>query len=218
MGIIFKRNVSTSAGICLWEHPEGTAEAIMGDYPFSEKEKKEILSPAIEIRRKEILASKILIKELCGNEAGISNDEKGKPHLINAVGNISISHSGRYATAICEKKHSTGIDIQKITPKIIRIKEKFLSRDELDFVPPSDKGTDVLHVLWGAKECLFKQHGTGNLVFSENLRIDWFEIQTKGEINASVGLKNLRKNFRLHYEKFNNYMLVYIMELVNIVQ
>lgn len=216
MGLILKQSISSSAEIGLWEINSLPLKELIKTMILSEKDKLEIFSPGNEFRKKEILATKMLIQELLGKEAEIFYDKNGKPHLKNSAAHISLSHSYQYVAAIIDQKNPTGIDIQKITPKIIRIKEKYLSQNELTFLS-GQQNIEKLHVLWGAKECIYKEHGEGNIIFSQHIHVKPFDYKTRGEIIARLELKNYKKNFILGYKKLNDYMLVYIRELVNIV-
>lgn len=215
MGMILREAVSPSAEIGILEITSSSAEELIKALP--EERKPEFLSLKNEFRKKEILATKILIMELLGKEADIFYDKNGKPFLKNSNVHISLSHSGHYVAAISDKKNSTGIDIQKITLKIDRIKEKFLGKNELSYVSAGKNIIDTLHVLWGAKECIYKEHGAGDIVFSQQIIIAPFDFNGRGEIKGYLQLKNLEKQYALEYRKLNDYMLVYIRELANIV-
>ena len=60
-----------------------------------------------------------------------------KPYVEDEAVHFSVSHCGDYATAIISTTHRVGIDIEIQVGKILRIKEKFLSEEELKFVPAS---------------------------------------------------------------------------------
>jgi 4'-phosphopantetheinyl transferase len=63
-----------------------------------------------------------------------------KPYLPNEQYHFSISHCGDYAAAIVSRDKRVGVDIEIISPKIEKIKNKFLSETELaalDSVLPS---------------------------------------------------------------------------------
>lgn len=217
MSLILRQSISPSAEFGLLEISSLPVSDLVENLITDPKEKSEILSLKNEIRIKEILGTKSLIRELLGKEAQLFYDANGKPHLINSDLHISFSHSCDYIAAIVEKNHSTGIDIQKITPKILRIKEKFLSKRELDEIDEKPDLLEILHVLWGAKECMFKEHGEGNIIFSEQMYVFPFDYNNNGEIRASLKIKNKIKSFNLDYKKINSYMLVYVRELANIV-
>lgn len=217
MGIILRQAVSPSAEIGLWDITSSSMEDLMKNMVLDEKNKSEILALKNESRKKEVLTTKMLMQELLGKETELFYDQNGKPFLKNSGIHISLSHSGKYVAAIIDKKHPTGIDIQKMTAKITRIKEKFLSKTELENISGKQNDIEALHVLWGAKECIFKEHGAGNIIFSEQIIIEPFDFNSEGEIKGRLELKNHKIFFTLGYRELSGYMLVYIRELANIV-
>src|ERR1700716_2841442 len=86
-----------------------------------------------------------------------------KPFLANEEFHFSISHCGDYAAAIVSKSKRVGIDIEIPSPKVERIKNKFLSQHELDKFNNTLPTTDsrLLTLLWSAKEAVFKWYGDG---------------------------------------------------------
>ena len=62
-----------------------------------------------------------LINHLLGREATIDYDEKGKPFLTNERKHISISHSHDKLSIIVNEKEATGIDIELIRDKVLKI-------------------------------------------------------------------------------------------------
>ena len=93
-------------------------------------------------------------------------DEHGRPFLAAANKNetlpdISISHSGDLATAMAVSKGLCGIDIQKVTDRVVKVRERFCSPDEefllqTYFSAPREKQSSALTKLWAAKEALRK--------------------------------------------------------------
>jgi len=68
-----------------------------------------------------------------------------KPYLADEAYHFSISHCSQYAAAVVSKHLRVGVDIEMITPKVQKIKNKFLSQDELQLVrklwPSDNAGT-----------------------------------------------------------------------------
>ena len=83
---------------------------------------------------KETVASRMVIKSLCPllklNYFGTHNNNSGKPFLIKNNVNISISHSYPYAVGLINKKKECGIDIEKISKRVLKINPKFLNKYE----------------------------------------------------------------------------------------
>lgn len=109
-----------------------------------------------------------------------------KPFLPEEEYHFSISHCSNYAAAIVSSEARVGIDIEKITPRVEKIKHKFLHPEELDFVHTHEENVQValLTLLWSCKEALFKWWGRGDVDFSEVLRIEKFRFSGQGTIPA----------------------------------
>ena len=94
-------------------------------------------------------------------------DENGRPFLSANKENatqpcdISISHSESMAAAMAVHKGYCGIDIQKVTPRVIKVSDRFCTEDETqilqEFFPiDPEKQAGPLTKLWAAKEALRK--------------------------------------------------------------
>ncbi|MBR4271781.1 MAG: hypothetical protein IKQ30_02980, partial [Bacteroidales bacterium] len=84
-------------------------------------------------RRREWLATRILVKEMLGNYQGIDYDADGAPRLIGYDNiNISVSHTDGMVAVAMSDKFRVGIDIERVTNRVLRIKDKFLHSDEYD--------------------------------------------------------------------------------------
>ncbi len=94
-------------------------------------------------------------------------DEDGRPRLWMAADDrpawpaISISHSGDYAGALAAHGVDCGLDIQRVTPRVMRVGERFLSGAETALLAASPclVGLDPavrLCLAWAAKEAARK--------------------------------------------------------------
>ena len=133
-----------------------------------------------------------------------------KPYLPDEEYHFSISHCGNYAAAVVSSTERVGVDIEMITPRVDRIKHKFLHPEELRFVNtyPVEEQIKLLTVLWSAKEAMFKWWGRGDVDFSEVLRITDFCFQEKGIIQANFMKGELDIPLLLHYELMGGLSLV----------
>jgi len=93
-------------------------------------------------------------------------DENGRPFLAAAQKNqtlpdISISHSGDLAAAMAVSKGLCGIDIQEVTDRVVKVRNRFCSSGEEHilqsfFKTPHAGQSSALTKLWAAKEALRK--------------------------------------------------------------
>jgi 4'-phosphopantetheinyl transferase len=97
-----------------------------------------------------------LINKLLDKDVEIKYDDKGKPYLAKDNRHISISHSHNKLAIIINEHESTGIDIELIRDKVLKIKHKFLSESELK---DANDDVDKLLIYWAAKETLYKIYG-----------------------------------------------------------
>ncbi|MBW2466694.1 MAG: 4'-phosphopantetheinyl transferase superfamily protein [Deltaproteobacteria bacterium] len=126
----------------------------------------------------------------------ITTDENGRPFLAGDKGestkpvpDISISHSESMAAAMAVYPGYCGIDIQKITPQVLRVRERFCIDGEkqlLDkFFPVGpDREAVVLAKLWAAKEALRKASCLSSLPGFMELQL--IEININSESDFSV--------------------------------
>lgn len=134
-----------------------------------------------------------------------------KPFLPNEQYHFSISHCGNFAAAIVSKTERVGIDVELLTPRVEKIKHKFLHPDELQLV---DRTTidrvQLLTLLWSAKEAMFKWWGNGDVDFSEVLRIMQMPVEWEGKIEAAFQKNELNINLELHYRLMNELTLCWV--------
>ena len=96
-----------------------------------------------------------------------------KPYLPNEEFHFSISHCGDFAAVIVSRDHRAGIDIELVSPKVEKIKNKFLNGKELEELSQWEEGDELrlLTLLWSCKEAVFKWYGNGGVDFRENIHL-----------------------------------------------
>ena len=151
-----------------------------------------------EKRKKEHLASRLLVNEIHPTDTIIYN-EFGAPELDNGK-YISISHSKQLVAVIVSEK-KTGIDIEKISEKTLRLSTKFVSEKNLIRLS-KEKST----LIWCIKEAIYKWHQEGGVDFIKDIIIPEF---TETE-HVSVTVFFNKKELILNYLKINDHYLVYV--------
>lgn len=161
MPLFFQQNINESAKIGIWKIEEEESFFLQ-----QVAASRDITHPH---KRLQHLASRYLLSVLFNdfpvNEIQIANSRK--PFLEKELYQFSISHCGDYAAAIVSKDKKVGIDIELITSKIERIKDKFLSDRE-------KQATDTLQLTtlcWAAKEAVYKWYGKGEVNFKEHIQL-----------------------------------------------
>jgi len=163
----------------------------------------------------EWLSSRYLLHLMTGRSfrGKFTKDIHGKPHLEDSDYHISISHS-RDLAAVIASKQLVGIDIQYYVSKIHRIKHKFTTDKELKNIP-EEKTLQALHVIWGAKESLYKAYGKRALDFKENILVSRLDLSlNEGRFLGQVIKDDYQKDFDLKFKLFEKFAIVYAKERI----
>ncbi len=194
MSLFYQQNINETTRLGIWkiEEPE---EFFLRSVPLQ----KAITHPH---KRLQHLAGRFLLPFLFPDfpHVEIEIADTRKPFLPEEQYHFSISHCGDYAAAIVSSTSRVGIDIEMITPRVERIKEKFLHPDELAFVHSKEQQVPLLTLLWSAKEAMFKWWGSGDVDFSDVLRVGSFEFSSSGVIPALFVKDAVSIPLEIHYE------------------
>ncbi len=133
-----------------------------------------------------------------------------KPYLKEEAYHFSISHCGEFAAVIVSRTKRVGVDIEQMSPKIERIREKFLSaEDGPAFQSPS---LFVTTLAWSCKEAIFKWWGYGGVDFRRDIQLD--QLQTREDqaylVKASFRLA-VDPQFSLEGRLFNDLCLSWVV-------
>ena len=129
-------------------------------------------------RRREWLATLILLNEMHGSYPGIDYDSNGAPRLKgDAHINISVSHADGLVAASMSKKYHVGIDVERVTNRVLRIKDKFLTPDEYDINDPNL--LQLLYIQWCAKEAMYKACNVAHYDYQNTYTLPGFRFDGK---------------------------------------
>jgi phosphopantetheinyl transferase len=158
-----------------------------------------------------------------------------KPFLQNEEYHFSISHCGNFAAAIISSTNRVGVDIELVTPKIEKIKHKFLSEEEwkrathnnpgfnfqsltLDSELPTPNSllqtpdSRLLTILWSCKEAIFKWYGNGEVDFKKHMQLQQIH-NTNDQQTAHASflfLKNSNTKLQVTTRFFDNLGLAFV--------
>lgn len=197
------KNVSEIIKIGVWKITE-TKDELINTLIHKGFDKSTIYQTKNTQRLKQWLTTRLLLSEFFKN-TNIIYDVLGKPHLDNNWF-VSISHSNEYVAIVLNKERSCGIDIEKISPKVERIKHKFLNPLDLENVTSLEQ----LTLYWGAKEALYKYYGKKEVLFIENLFIENHTIE-QSFFNGRINMSNFKIKLPMAWEKIEDYILVYTL-------
>ena len=193
--------------IGLWDIAEN-ADDLLSDLYLDNESIEHLAKISHEGRKKHWLAYRQLIKTLIGRDYILRYSEFGKPYIVDFSGYISVSHSGKYAAVIIGEK-PVGVDVEKISPRILKVKERFMSRQEIASISESES-PDKFYVYWSSKEALHKLYGDQNFEFNKELAIDSFDFSDKGLIKAHIKNESINEFRNINYERIEDYILAWL--------
>ena len=191
MPVILKKQINASVSVCLWQILEAEAFFIE-NYTLHPKDLSSIQNIKLESRRLEKWACRAALAELIGQKSvEIAYSNHGQP--LSEHGLISFSHTKDLALVVLSD-HPVGADIEKIAPRILKLKHKFLNQKEIQEFNIEDPHDITL--IWCAKEAIFKWYAKGELDFSEDM------IISKNPLKAFLKKEKEIPLFQMEYLDF----------------
>ncbi|WP_162053803.1 4'-phosphopantetheinyl transferase family protein [Pontibacter pamirensis] len=161
-------------------------------------------------RQQEWLASRVLVYQLLryftAEPLVLARDENGRPYFPDQPLHVSITHSPHLAAAILSG-HQVGIDIELISPKALRVADKFLTEAEKQCTASDEK---ITCLYWSAKETLYKLYSRKKLVLKDNLL-----VSPGSESNVLLGrvqIENFSKLYQIHHDTIQEHVLTYCID------
>ncbi len=208
--IIENRTLENGAIIAIWEITEDIDE-LLGIINFNPFVIEQIYNFGSDKRKLEYLAVRALVHEICGENANIEYNTDGSPFLTGANFNISITHTGKYAAIIIHPNRKVGIDIERQSDRVMRVKHKFLNEKELQYIDSRSEKTH-LTILWAAKEALYKIIGVKIVEFTEQIIVDKFQPYLHGEITANETCSSMHNSYELEYQVTPEYVMAWTVK------
>ena len=158
-------------------------------------------------REAEIKGVRFLLGELLGKRLfELCYTAEKKPYLAGENIHLSVSHSHDKLVILTNTDESTGVDIELLRDKIINIQTKFLSDEELHYC---QNDVEKLTLFWSVKESIYKAYGRKMLDFKKHIRV--YDPENNSQIKGALTLPKYHKEFMLHFEKQDDYILTYIL-------
>jgi phosphopantetheinyl transferase len=205
--IFFQQQINGTTRLGIWKIEE-TEDFFLSNVPLQ----SEVRHPH---KRLQHLAGRFLLQFLFPGFPYelIRIADTRKPYLPDEEYHFSISHCGDYAAAIVSSDQRVGIDIEIPSPKVERIKHKFLnkaevSKFEIRNTKSEDPNSNVLTLLWSAKEAVFKWYGAGNVDFRHHI-----QLQKTNLVDETIQCFFAKTNERLviHHHRFDHLVLAWLM-------
>lgn len=154
-----------------------------------------------EERKKQYLTNRILVKQVIGNFE-LLKGRNNKPYIDLENTEISFSHNKNYTILMVSDK-PCGVDIQAPTPKVLRVKTKFINSDDFCF---KSNDIDILSKVWSCKEAAFKQFGTHEIYLKSHIKV--IEQTNENTFRTIVTVENIQHQTSLkQIEIEDNYLL-----------
>ena len=208
MGIVSIKTISPVAKLGLWRMAEPWQDLLgMLDLPIPEMATLEGISK--EKRKREWLACRVLLKEMLGRNGIIGYDPERKPHLAGSEMEISMSHSGECVCVYLRKGAPVGVDIQQMKPSISNGAFYFLNDTELQW---ADLENNVqMHLLWSAKESVFKYAGDASVDLKKHITINPFSGNQNGRFEVNLQKVDLTETIQIQFDTFEDYVLTWTL-------
>ncbi|MBK3518168.1 4'-phosphopantetheinyl transferase family protein [Carboxylicivirga marina] len=206
MAIYSQIDVAEKHQVAVWRIDE-SVEELLGLVDITDADKKVLDAFKLEKRKKEWLASRLLLQKLIGQYPHIVYNSNGKPQLQGDQRFISISHTNRYA-AVSVSQEPTALDIEICSGRVDKVANRFVHNDEQTYIKAGER-TQFLTVLWCAKEALYKYYDIYGVVFKEQFRVKPFQLGKTGKLDCTFIHEARTKENSLTFEINDEYTLVY---------
>jgi 4'-phosphopantetheinyl transferase len=207
---LLRKIINDHSIYALWKITE-SVEELRSAISLREGEERLYNTFVAESRQKQWLAYRILIRELLKpDEFPVEYDVTGKPFLADSDFHISVTHTDDLAAVIISRHARVGIDIEKMKPRIEKVREKFINPEETAFIT-TERELEQLTLAWCAKEALYKLFGLKNLDFRENMLVE-IPAQAGMTFNAMICFGGKRYKYRLHSKLIGSYIMVYLLD------
>lgn len=194
MSLFYQHTINEATRLGIWEIKESEA-FFLQKVPLQ----REVSHPH---KRLQHLAGRYLLQDLFPGFPYelIAIADTRKPYLTNEAYHFSIAHCGDFAAALVSTSNRVGIDIELVRPLIEKVKNKFISEDEMQLITrerhtPMGQGqalplltlnpeprtpnsalptpdSRLLTLIWSAKEALFKWFGEGSVDFRQHMQVE----------------------------------------------
>ena len=209
MPLIHRENIENGE-IGLWKVSESIDDLLLLGR-FTEPDLKVFGTITALHRKKEWLATRILLNELIGTQKRIGYHNDGRPFIINSHINISISHTGIYISVFLHSDAIPGIDIELVTRQVGRVAQRFLSPDELNSCSDGEGYSNwKLLVHWCAKEAVFKMIPLTDIEFATDIHINYSgSISNTGTLQGTFKYKTDSTHITLSYRVLDELLIVW---------
>jgi phosphopantetheinyl transferase len=180
---IFSTSLHPSGNLLLWQVEEESDwfKEQLDLVPSLWKEYGSLVNDTIRHRW---LASRYAVQQVSQQSPlELVKDQSGRPYLGVERKPLSLSHCDGFVAAI-HADISVGIDVERISSRVQKIKNYFMREEELDLLGEEN---EALILAWSAKESIYKWLGEKHLGYKSQLciwSIDFMGQAMEIEINT----------------------------------
>jgi len=163
--------------------------------------------PAIPLpgKRLQFLASRYLFHVLGEDDSRLIKNKQDRPMDREGKWNCSLSHCAMFAALAISSTHPVGVDIEPIRDKVKSIAPRFLLPGEFE-----SASVEQLMIYWSAKESLYKLSGTRGLDLRNQIQIEPFIPDQKGELVGYV-FSDQRQRAKVFYQILESHVLTWAL-------
>ncbi|MBB6612295.1 4'-phosphopantetheinyl transferase superfamily protein [Pontibacter sp. Tf4] len=210
MPLLFTRQLNEHTVLGAWSITERAEELLLALPTGISPEL--MLEQAHPRRQKEWLASRVLVysllQQFTSDKPVLQRNDHGRPVFEQAPFHVSISHSPGLAAVILSSKYEVGIDVELLSPKALRVADKFLNDNEKNYTCGE---ADITCLYWSAKETLYKMYSQRKLFFKENLLLQP-DPNSENLLLGHVQTDNFSKLYQVQHEILNEHVLTYCID------
>ncbi|MFV0483767.1 MAG: 4'-phosphopantetheinyl transferase family protein [Bacteroidales bacterium] len=155
---LYSRKISKNIEIGIWELSE-SLEELEGKYSLKPQETRRYSTISNETRKREWLATRILLQLMLNKDLLINYDKSGKPCINEISKEISITHTSDFVGVALSDK-PCGLDIESLHRRYERITSKFLHYKNEQWLHTRNLNKEdrryLLTLVWVCKETLYK--------------------------------------------------------------
>jgi phosphopantetheinyl transferase len=212
MPLVYQQNINDTTKLGIWQITE-PEEFFLQKVPLQVA----ITHPN---KRRQHLAGRYLLQQLYPDFPYelIRIADTRKPFLENEAYHFSISHCGEYAAVMISPDYRVGVDIEKISQRVEKIKHKFLSPTEqqllmgIPLLPYSSSSEKLLTAAWSIKEALFKWQGSQEVDFIKHLHINQLEGNEQQATAQCSMLKADKLDLSVQLLFFNDHTVAWVLK------
>jgi 4'-phosphopantetheinyl transferase len=207
MGLIYRNEVCDDVLLGIWRITEDY-DTLYSAVKLLEDEEKTLSGFHSYQRKLEWLSVRVLINTLLEREAWIVYNKDRKPFLHDNSYYISISHSNELTSILLSRTKKVGIDLEYMSHQIDKVSQRFIHENENITKNPELRRTH-LYIHWCAKEALYKICDKQDIIFTQNLFIEPFEVAPYGTLKGWVDNRLHHELFEVNYFEKDNYIIAW---------